>query len=203
MHFTNETEYLMNENAAIESLNQILERLQSPKYSGGEIEDIPSIINSIIRHSNGINRTFIRSPQMNQDILNTIILFYSRFKDKHSNESQTVNKAMRWVGDSIMDLIGNTNHNLHIPSLDALLTTMGGYNTLEFNELKREYLLGMIRSISSNDEVRGDDAFQAIFKLRQLEELGPKEKDDINQPLLSQEMEIFLEKDQSLLDLIH
>lgn len=142
---------------------------------------------------------------MNHDILHIIILFYFNFKDKHSNDIQTVNRAKRWVGDSIMDLIGNTNHDLHIPSLDALLTSIGEYNTLEFNEMKSIFLLGMIRGFSSQDEGHGDDAFHEMLKLRQSlqEDPRPTQVDDMNQPLLSQVMESFLENDQSLLDLIH
>jgi hypothetical protein len=198
----------MKEEDAIDHLNQMLEMLGSHMSTEKvkdeiELQAIPSKINDIIRHSSGYTKSFIRSSQMNHDILHIIILFYFNFKDKHSNDIQTVNRAKRWVGDSIMDLIGNTNHDLHIPSLDALLTSIGEYNTLEFNEMKSNLLLGMIRGFSSQDE--GNDAFHEMLKLRQslLEEPIHTQVDDMNQPLLSQVMENFLENDQSLLDLIH
>jgi hypothetical protein len=201
----------MDEQKAVDVLNQILERLESytntENAPNGEMElqDIPSKINDIIKHSSpGHTKTFIRTPQMDHDIFHSIILFYSQFKDKHANDIQTIKRAKRWVGDSIMHLIGN-NHDLHIPSLDALLTSIGEYNTLEFNEMKSDFLLGIIRDFSSHDEVvHGNDAYQEMLKLRRLlrEEPRSKEVNDVDQTFLSQEMQRFLGNDQSLLELI-
>lgn len=201
----------MDKQKAVDILNQILERLESytntenAPNSEMELQDIPSKINDIIQHSSpGHTRAFVRTPQMDHDIFHIMILFYSHFKDKHANDIQTVKRAKRWVGDSIMHLIEN-NHDLHIPSLDALLTSMGEYNTLEFNEMKSDFLLGIIRDFSSHDEVvRGNDAFQEMLKLRHLlqEEPLSKEVNDVHQTFFSQEMQRFLGNDQSLLELI-
>lgn len=200
---------ISTEEDAVKSLNSSLKELKC--YSGTNHEDgfnlltVPISINSIITKSSGDGKQFIRTVLMNQLIFQNIFLFYSRLsKYENDFENELIERAIIWMGDCMMEMIGNSDQFLHIASLDALLTSIGEYDTLEFNKLKSKLMIGTLKYFNSSSFSSQDSAesLDEIFRLQRNMFNQNGEVNCMDQPLLSNQMQIFFEESESLLHLL-